>query len=94
MISMPTNICPECFEKLTAAIESGAVTAGSVNVFCRHNSVLLTGEMMAGLLVDWMLLPCASQEQGYNLVEAIRREWVEKLTEIADTPLASSEKRH
>lgn len=94
MISMPTNICPECFEKLTAAIESGAVTAGSVNVFCRHNSVLLAGEMMAGLLVDWMLLPCASQEQGYNLVEAVRREWVAIIADTADNVLASSKNKH
>jgi hypothetical protein len=84
MVSMPANICTECYQKFTAAIESNAVDSGSVNIYCEHNAVLLSGELMHGLLIDWLLLPCPNQARGYQLVEEIRRELVEKISHATE----------
>lgn len=94
MVSMPKNICNECYQKFTAAIDSDKVRSGSINIYCRHHAVLLAGELHDGLLIDWMILPCASQEHGYKLVESIRRELVNVITGAVNKALASSESRH
>lgn len=94
MVSMPTNICTECYQKFTSAIESNAVDSGSVNIYCKHNAVLLSSELLNGLLIDWILLPCASQDHGYHLVEAVRRELVSLIKTEIEKPIAPSERKH
>ncbi len=94
MVSMPTNICSECYQKFTSAIESNAVDSGAINIYCKHNAVLLSGELHNGLLIDWMLLPCASQEQGFHLVETVRRELVNLIATEIEKPIAPFERKH
>ena len=79
MFSMPTTICPECYKKFTTAIESDKVESGLINIFCKHNAVLMCAEISHGLLTNWLLLPSSSQESSFELVEKLRRELVEKI---------------
>ena len=84
MISMPANICAKCQKKFTAGLESGKVDTGSLNTYCSHNNVLLAAETKGGVLVDWILLPCHSQERAYELVENVRRELVDVISSVAN----------
>jgi hypothetical protein len=94
MIATPNTICKKCMDNFTKALESGQVTSGSINIFCEHNWILLASEVHAGLLIDWILLPCSNESQGFAMVEEIRRGLVEIIQQTTEKVLSSGDFKH
>jgi len=57
------SICADCLQRFTAMLNQSRIS-GTLRCHCKHHNVLLTTSVENGVILNWTLLPCATQQEA------------------------------
>jgi len=62
------SICADCLQRFTAMLQQSRMS-GTLRCHCEHHNVLLTSSVENGVILNWTLLPCATQQDTERAME-------------------------